>query len=192
MTFEVTAKVFNRLKEALGEQGRKDIAWAEKLRAPKDAEEFALKAIWVISHAGMMFAVGQQTYDRVQRAVRSGASASSVFRNRKKSSAMDAHWVRRAEFYRGFQDAAEKVEYCSTLPYMGRITKFHLAKDCGVDVAKPDVHLQRLADRVGLSVQEMCERFSLLSKYRVATVDVILWRACSVKVLNSITGEIRT
>jgi len=86
--------------------------------------------------------------------------------------------------------AADKVEFCASLPWIGNITKYHLAKNFGADVAKPDVHLQRLADREGTTAQALCERLAKATGYRAATVDVLLWRACANGIINSRTGEI--
>jgi hypothetical protein len=50
----------------------------------------------------------------------------------------------------------------------------------GIDCAKPDRHLQRLADRFGYSnVQTMCREIANESGYRIGTVDLILWRYCN-------------
>jgi hypothetical protein len=60
-----------------------------------------------------------------------------------------------------------------------------LAKDAGVDVAKPDVHLARLARRDRTDVERMCMRLARWTGYRSATVDTILWRACATGILDS-------
>ena len=51
--------------------------------------------------------------------------------------------------------------------------------------------LQRLADREGVTAQQLCERLSRQTGYKIATVDVLLWRACANGVFNSRTGEFR-
>jgi hypothetical protein len=91
----------------------------------------------------------------------------------------------------GFTLAVDKLQFCADLPWIGGITKYHLAKNLGADVAKPDVHLQRLADREGCSVDALCSRLAEETGLRVASVDTVLWRACANGVLNSRTGEIR-
>ena len=64
-------------------------------------------------------------------------------------------------------------------------TKYHLAKDLGVDVAKPDVHLARLATRDRTTVARICARLARQTGYRMATIDTILWRACATGILDS-------
>jgi hypothetical protein len=60
-----------------------------------------------------------------------------------------------------------------------------LAKDFGLQVAKPDVHLARLAARENASVERLCSRLSKQSGFGVAAVDTILWRACATGILDS-------
>jgi hypothetical protein len=71
----------------------------------------------------------------------------------------------------------EKVQFLQTLPYIGSITAFHLAKNLGLPVAKPDRHLQRIADAAGFSSpQELCQLISDRLGEPVQVVDVVLWR----------------
>jgi len=39
-------------------------------------------------------------------------------------------------------------------------------------------------------VQSMCERLASGSGRRVGTVDVVLWRACNLGVIDSVSGKI--
>lgn len=72
----------------------------------------------------------------------------------------------------------ERVEFLDTLPMIGEITKYHLARNLGMDVAKPDVHLVRLMKRFQFDdVQDMCKYVADITEDRIGTVDVILWRA---------------
>lgn len=83
-------------------------------------------------------------------------------------------------------DAADdKLAFCESLPWIGGITKYHLAKNFGADVAKPDVHLKRLADAAGCTAQALCDRLARETGYRVGTVDVVLWRACAIGLVDS-------
>ena len=75
------------------------------------------------------------------------------------------------------------VDRCASLPWIGDITKYHLAKNLGANVAKPDRWLVRLADAEKTTVDQLCRRLAIATGDRVATVDVVLWRACAVGVL---------
>ncbi len=179
----------SRIIDLLGQQALDDIEWAEGRAPPVDADDFALEAIFVICNSGMKNTVAKRIFDRVRDVILAGGSASTVFGHRGKTGAIDNIWHQRTELLAAYTEAVDKVEFCASLPWIGGITKYHLAKNFGADVAKPDVHLQRLADREGITAQALCERLAAESGYRAATVDTLLWRACANGVLNSRTGE---
>jgi len=75
-----------------------------------------------------------------------------------------------------------QLRYCSSvdtfrdLPFIGNITKHHIARNLGFDTVKPDIHLERLADHFQFySPEGMCSYLSGLSGERVGVVDFILW-----------------
>ena len=71
----------------------------------------------------------------------------------------------------------QKLELLAELPWIGGITKYHLARNLGIDVAKPDRHLVRLAKEYDFDdVQEMCDYVAHRTGDRIGTVDVVLWR----------------
>lgn len=190
---EITADLFRRIVDALGTVGEEDIVWAESLQPPSSAEDFALEAIFVICNSGMKNTVARGIFERVRVELTTGEThdAHRAFKHAGKAQAINEIWDRRVELLAGYLAATDKLEFCASLPWIGGITKYHLAKNFGAQVAKPDVHLQRLADREGVSPQSLCERLAAESGYCVATVDTLLWRACANGVINSNTGEVR-
>lgn len=188
----ITVKDFQRIIELLGAQGQEDIMWAENLCEPVDAQDFALEAIFVICNSGMKNTVARKIFNkcRDELTIKAQPSAHRVFAHRGKANAINDIWDRRGELLEQFRQASDKLEFCASLPWIGDITKYHLAKNFGADVAKPDVHLQRLADREGVTPQALCERLAAATGYRIATVDTLLWRACAEGVINSKTGAI--
>ena len=67
--------------------------------------------------------------------------------------------------------------FLETLPYVGPVTALHLAKNLGLDVAKPDRHLVRVAKLAGYdSAASLCSRIAGLVGDRVSVVDLVLWR----------------
>ncbi|MCA0214745.1 MAG: hypothetical protein LCH79_16400 [Proteobacteria bacterium] len=196
----ITTDDFLHVVHLLGEQGEEDIAWAESLTHPMDADEFASEAIFVICNSGMKNTVAARIYDRVQDALDSGTPVLDVFKHVGKAGAIERIWREREALYAQLMaivlthdDPAvglRLLDFCESLPWIGGITKYHLAKNFGADVAKPDVHLQRLADREGCTVQALCERLAVATTWRVATVDTLLWRACALGVIHSPTGRI--
>jgi hypothetical protein len=69
------------------------------------------------------------------------------------------------------------VAYLRRLPYLGPVTSIHLAKNLGLDVAKPDRHLVRVAQHIGCEDPHLlCEFISRHVGDRIAVVDLIIWR----------------
>ncbi len=64
-----------------------------------------------------------------------------------------------------------------TFPYLGNATVFHLAKNLGINVAKPDRHLLRISNCLGYKCpNNLCEEISLTIDEKVSLVDLVLWR----------------
>lgn len=185
----ITASDFWRIVASLGGQGQEDINWSESCSAPESPEDFASEAIFVICNSGMKNTIAEAIFARVMKVLRLGNSASSAFGHVGKARAIDAIWRDREKLLTGYLDAEDKLAFCASLPWIGEITKYHLAKNFGAQVAKPDVHLQRIADREGTTPQAVCERLATETGLKVPTVDTILWRACA-NGLISRTGAI--
>jgi hypothetical protein len=186
----ISVQDFHRIRATLGQQAEDDIAWAEACQAPATAAAFAQEAIFVICNSGMKNTVARGIYERCMAAIAIRQPVIEVFKHKGKAAAIESIWVNRYVHLVEFNAAHDKLAYLESLPWIGGITKYHLAKNFGVDVAKPDVHLQRLADREGCTAQQLCERLATETGLRVGTVDTVLWRACANGVINSRTGEI--
>lgn len=181
--------VFLAVLAALGDQGLDDVAWAEGIKEPIDADDFALEAIFVICNSGMKNTVARGIYERVVKQIHAGAPVREVFKHDGKVKAIEAIWFDRKPLFAKYLAADDKLAACEALPFIGGITKYHLAKNFGAQVAKPDVHLQRLADHEGVTAQQLCERIAVETGYRISTVDTILWRACANGIIDSKGGR---
>lgn len=196
----ITTDDFLYVVHLLGQQGADDIAWSESVEPPKDADAFASEAIFVICNSGMKNTVARQIYNRVQDALDTGTPVLDVFKHVGKAAAIETIWRDREALYARLLaivltndgvDAGDRLlDFCESLPWIGGITKYHLAKNFGADVAKPDVHLKRLAEREGCTAHALCERLAIATAWRIATVDLLLWRACALGVIHSPTGRI--
>lgn len=186
LTFPISRELFAKIDQAVREAGYSSaIEWSENMKPPTTAAQFASEAIYVLINAGLSNRVAAPIFTRCMAAVRSGKSASTAFGHPGKAKAIDAIWKRRVALYRKLNKADDLIAFCATLPWTGPITKFHLAKNLGADVAKPDVHLNRLAEPEGVTAQELCDRLATETGYRAATVDLILWRACANNIIQS-------
>ena len=182
----VSFAAFARLAAGIVEAGYAgDIEWSESVQEPQDADGFAREAIFVICNSGMRFTVAQGIFNRVMEQLLANGSAHEAFGHKGKSDAIDRIWRDRERLLSEYRAAPDKLAFCESLPFIGGITKYHLAKNFGADVAKPDVHLQRLADWEGTTPQALCDRLAKESGYRASTVDLILWRACAIGLINS-------
>lgn len=72
---------------------------------------------------------------------------------------------------------SDVLKILDELPWIGPITKYHLAKNLGFQVAKPDRHLVRIAKHFGYrDVQVMCAEIGNSTGDSIPVVDLILWR----------------
>ena len=183
----ITLADYQRIRAQLGDLGYgEEIRWQEKVGAPNSADEFAWEAIYVIVNSGMKAQVARGIYDLIMEALREGRSASAVFGHVAKCRAIDEIWGNRQPLFEAFSHMGTddgRLAFLEELPHIGPITKYHLGKNFGLDVCKPDRHLVRLAAAEGCSPDELCQRLSRESGDRVPVVDLVLWRACNLGML---------
>lgn len=74
----------------------------------------------------------------------------------------------------------EVLEYLESYPFIGSVTRYHLARNCGYDVVKPDVHLVRLADYLGYETPDkLVSEIAVFANEKKAVIDYVLWRFLS-------------
>ncbi|MEZ0231232.1 MAG: hypothetical protein ACAH12_00200 [Methylophilaceae bacterium] len=72
------------------------------------------------------------------------------------------------------------IEELQKLPFIGSITSWHLAKNLGLSVAKPDRHLIKLTEFLGYAdVQKLCRDVADSVGDPISVVDIIFWRYCT-------------
>jgi hypothetical protein len=152
-------------------------------------------AIYVIANSGMRFTVARGIFERCHRALRAGRPVASVFRHPGKAAAIERLWAERAKLYAEYMalprdPSSVRVEWLGTLPWIGSVTKWHLAKNFAVDCCKPDVHLDRLGKALGMTPDALCALLARETGLRIATVDTVLWRAAAIGALDSRTGRL--
>jgi hypothetical protein len=71
----------------------------------------------------------------------------------------------------------EGINFIKTFPYMGDATSYHLAKNIGLEVAKPDRHLIRISNALGFkNPNDLCKDIATNIQERITLVDLVLWR----------------
>lgn len=154
-----------------------EAVWAQSLTGVSDPLTFWTEFAWVVLNSGMKEQIARTIWSRVRPAVEAGLSAGTVFGHRGKAAAIDFVWANQERLLAEYLAAPDKVTWCETLPWIGGITKWHLAKNYGHDCAKPDRHLVRIAGTEG--PHALCARIAEASGDRIATVDVVIWRAAN-------------
>jgi len=170
-------------------------------------EEFLGEAAWVIFNGGMWEAVVRAKWDDLRRAFREfkvadlchadkevRVEALAVFNHPGKVDAV-IH-IARTLIAEGWGNTHRSIEahgpdWLERYPWIGPITKYHLAKNLGFDCVKPDRHLQRMGDLVGMEPAVMCRMISQHTGDKVCVVDLVLWRWASVDpgYLDAIRGR---
>jgi hypothetical protein len=182
----MTPERYQEVRAAIIDAGyASEIEWAEGVKAPENAEDFAGEAVWVILCSGMKEQIARKISDKVWGAIRDGQPVRSVFGHDGKAAAIETIWRDRERLFQSFKLANDKVEFCQRLPWIGGITKWHLAKNYGVDCAKPDIHLSRLATHYGTTPANLCAALAKSSGDRIATVDLVIWRACNLEIIKT-------
>lgn len=71
----------------------------------------------------------------------------------------------------------EGLNYLKKLSFIGEITCYHLAKNIGIPLPKPDRHLVRIAETLGFnSTEELCSTLSDNFSEKIQVVDIVIWR----------------
>lgn len=193
---ENLASAYLTMKERVVRSGHsREIDWQEA-RSLSDLSEsqFLAEGAWVILSSGMRERVIAQRYPLLSEAFRGWASAElimasrraceqqarSVFNNRAKIEAIGS--MCEQVYSRGFHSILKRIReegaaYLETFKYIGPVTSFHLAKNIGLDVVKPDRHLVRMAAVASFTCpEELCHVIAKTTGERISVVDLVLWR----------------
>ena len=139
------------------------------------ADNFFMQYMYVVINSGMKNQIAEDIY---KKAIINGLTAIGHPGKRKAIQEAQLQYKYWFNELKAKDSVEEKLEYLGTLPWIGPITKYHLARNIGIDVAKPDRHLVRIASHFGYSdVQKMCKDISEQTGDRIGVVDIVLWRA---------------
>lgn len=172
---------YENLRERLVHAGyREEIEWCKNIKDCGSATEFFVEYTWVVICAGMKEQIARKILDtKVLPAIIKKIPVYKVYKHVSKAKAIEHVWTRQHEIFEAYKKAKDKIEFLVTLPWIGNITKYHLARNLGVDCCKPDRHLQRIASSYGVTPLELCSRLANESGDRIGVVDIVLWRAAN-------------
>jgi len=134
MSDKLTGADVHELLRAIGALGEQDVQWSEHIETPGDPENFAMEAIFVICNSGMKNTVATRIFNKVEQELVDGGRAFEVFKHPGKAAAIDNIWDRRFVLYETFmaQETDDlRLSFLASLPWIGNITKYHLAKNFG-------------------------------------------------------------
>lgn len=177
-----------------------EIRWQDKLHFEDVDESTFLKELgWVILTSGMKTEVISNRFCRISNCFYNWASARKIWDNAKSclNSALKffnhklkitaiinaAEHVAKIGFAK-LKQAIQKdpINTLRMFKFIGPVTAYHLAKNIGIPIAKPDRHLQRIARLEGYNdVQEFCQDIAEMSGDKIQVVDVVLWRYATIE-----------
>ena len=172
-----------------------EIDWQMSIKwSSIDEQTFLGEISWVILASGMNDKVVRKIFPQIKEIMFDFKSGKRITRNRKQcySKAINvinhpgkinaiifaAEYINTNSFeYLKTQIQEQHIPFIQTFPYMGKATAFHLAKNLGLDVAKPDRHLMKIADVLGFSdTNELCSKISQVIQEKRSLIDLVIWR----------------
>lgn len=168
------------LYEKLIESGYQDeIDWSFDLKPCTNSADFFSHYVFVVCNSGMKAQIARVIYQMIMQAIADRRDISKVFGHKLKVKAIKEVLGNQSKYFGLYLKAENKIEFLETLPHIGPITKYHLAKDLGVETIKPDRHLVRIANNHDTDPFELCERLAKETGHRLLTVDLVLWRSAN-------------
>jgi hypothetical protein len=162
-----------------------EIDWAHDIKPCPNALEFWREYSWVVINGGMKEQVARIIWEKVRPVVEAGGSASTQFRHAGKTAAIDEVFRKRHSYFGSYRITVEygvgivaTLGWLEALPWIGPITKYHLAKNLGLDVCKPDRHLVRIFGSLE-NVTPGCQAIANETGDRLTEVDTVIWRAAN-------------
>lgn len=172
------------LKNKIIEAGYGDeIDWQENLKPCENNDQFASEAVWVILNSGMKEQIARKINDRIWGAIEIGQDISEVFGHKGKVKAIKYVLGNSGTLFQEYVLSNDKITFLKSIPYIGNITCYHLAKNLGHDCIKPDRHLVRIANEYGTTPNEMCDILSNNTGDKKCVIDIVIWRAANLKII---------
>ena len=172
-----------------------EVEWQRRTNLDRFTEtELLRESAWVILCTGFREAIVRRIFGHISLCFCDWESSSAIvaadpackiaarssFRNEAKLNAIFG--VAAFVHELGFQVfktsvVSEPIRQLRRLPFIGPVTVWHLAKNLGLNVAKPDRHLVRLSNGLGFrDTEEFCSAIAEVSGEDVKVIDLIIWR----------------
>ncbi len=163
---------------------KKQIEWQRKVRFEDiDAKKLFWEYVWVVLASGFKVKIAREfhcAFYESGNGVPTACDVSKIYNNTRKKEAIREAQRNYLKWFEILKLSSDKIEFLDSLPFIGSITKYHLAKNLGLDVAKPDVHLLRLCEIFRFEdAQSLCEFIAANTGERVSVIDLVLWFYCA-------------
>lgn len=181
------SKTYLDLKQKIIDEGfQQDVDWATNLKPCRNAFDFFVEYCFVVINSGMKAQLARPIFEKVLDAFLYDKPAAEVFGHKGKVSGLNYVWENQVELFIAYLKAEDKLSFLQSLPWIGGITKYHLAKNLGdTTMYKPDRHLVRVAEFYKTTPEILCRKISEETGDSVALVDVVIWRACNLGLIAS-------
>jgi len=170
-------EIYKYIKQLVIEKGfQSQIDWVQSIPPIEEMSKwyFFREYVWVVLNTGMKTEVIQKTFDTFWN---NGEFNFNIIGHLKKKESIKKTYNRLDFYFNHFKNSKNKLKYLETLPFIGPITKNHLARNLGsLEYAKSDRHLVRIASFFNYpNVQSFCDIISEGSKDKSGVVDLIFW-----------------
>ena len=187
---------YETIKKEVVEAGYNgEIEWQQKVSLAKiNEDDFLRELAWVILCSGFRVDTVRKKWEEIHAAFyhfsqarliyefeeRCRARALRAFKNHKKIDAIiaGAKIVAQKKWENVLKEIKDGgIDSLEQFPYIGKITKYHLAKNIGIDCCKPDRHLVRIAEIFNVESPDLlCQIVSSSTAERVSVADYVIWR----------------
>jgi hypothetical protein len=191
----------------------------QKKQLPPD--EFAKHAVYVVLAGGFKQKTAKIKHHAIMNFLQGLAPGTSknkvirellkIFGNKNKVNAITDIWLNRSKYRNGYyalkkEPLEAKLDYLLTMPHIGPITRNHLARNLGEDVAKYDIWIQRLGvewngrkdlrkkinnSKLDVAVKKACDAMFAYLKQETGLpagyIDVVLWWACKESLITALS-----
>lgn len=177
-----------------------EIDWQDGLRLEHVSETtFLRETAWVILSSGMRESVVSNCFSRFSSAFFDWKSSHEILKNqtacirkamnvfgnaRKVAAIVSAATITAANGFSVLKDRLLKEgrNALHSFPFIGPVTSYHLAKNLGMDVVKPDRHLCRMTVAAGYeNPHSLCADICMHVGDRLSVVDLVLWRFATLR-----------
>lgn len=193
---ELLVDRYVKAKDAVINEGfEAELDWQQELNFSNSQEsDFLRETAWVILSSGMREKTIRKKFSMIETAFYGFKSASEITENsnncRSEAISLFSHpgkidAIISAAFridIEGFDSIKNSLSYygvkfLQSFDFIGPATSYHLAKNLGLHVSKPDRHLVRVAEASGFeSVSDLCEKISLITGDTIPVIDLVIWR----------------